>query len=198
MDKQIAVFLLFVIFTTGHSLSCYQCNSSCVNLTETACSSGTTMCESTTMIPQLADLGTNKTFKGCAADCGNGSINFSIVMIFSECCNSDRCNIQDAQDSNTDALNGNTCYYCDESNNCFNVLNCSGSDDLCVTATGTIEGQEMTLKGCASSSICVAVTSIGLAQNISCCSENLCNGAKSVTQSFLFLCFPLIIFILML
>ncbi|XP_056303087.1 prostate stem cell antigen-like [Danio aesculapii] len=202
MDKQITVFLLLVLFTTAHSLSCYQCDSllgSCVNQTVT-CPGGTSMCESTTTITQFGGIvvGSIENLKGCADDCGNGSVNFGILMISSECCTSDRCNIQDAQDPSTDTPNGNTCYSCDESNNCSNVLNCSGSEDLCITATGMFLPQTMTLKGCVSKSICDSVTSISGAQNISCCSGNLCNRAKSVTQSFLLLCFPLIAFILML
>ncbi|XP_056301847.1 urokinase plasminogen activator surface receptor-like [Danio aesculapii] len=134
--------------------------------------------------------------KDCSTSCAAGSMNLGILMMSSECCSSDLCNVQDTADPGTGSLNGNTCYSCD-GNSCSNVLKCSGSEDRCIKATGTFSGQTTVVKGCASKSICDA-TSVSSVQGISCCSGNLCNGAKSVTQSFLILCFPLIAFILML
>ncbi|XP_056302524.1 urokinase plasminogen activator surface receptor-like [Danio aesculapii] len=136
-------------------------------------------------------------FKDCSAGCSNGSINLGIVKTSSMCCNSDQCNAQDAPDPSTGAPNGNRCYSCDEKG-CSNELKCSGREDRCIKATGTFGGLKMTLKGCVSKSMCVAQPSGSALESISCCSGNLCNGAESVTQSFLILCFSLIAFILML
>ncbi|XP_058613457.1 zinc finger BED domain-containing protein 4-like [Onychostoma macrolepis] len=106
--------------------------------------------------------------KDCAADCANPSI----------------------------SPNGKTCYSCDEKS-CSNILSCSGSEDRCFKATESFGGQSMVLKGCVSKSICDATTSVGDVQGVSCCEGNLCNDAKSVTQSFLFLCCSLLSFILL-
>ncbi len=54
----------------------------------------------------------------------------------------------------------------------------------------------MVTKGCASQSMCDATASVPNVGSISCCEGNLCNGAKSVTQS-LFLCGSLLFFILL-
>ncbi|XP_056302520.1 urokinase plasminogen activator surface receptor-like [Danio aesculapii] len=197
MDLQNSLFLLLAFVTTGRSLSCYKCTGmtgSCAGQTETTCPIEASNCQSATMVTQVGGVTTKVKVKDCSIDCTTVSMNLGILMMSSECCSSDRCNVQDAPDPSTGTPNGNTCYSCD-GNSCSNVLKCSGSEDRCIKATGTFEGQ--TVKGCASKSICDA-TSVSSIQGISCCSGNLCNGAKSVTQSFLILCFPLISFILML
>uniref|UniRef100_A0A8C2JVP2 UPAR/Ly6 domain-containing protein n=1 Tax=Cyprinus carpio TaxID=7962 RepID=A0A8C2JVP2_CYPCA len=118
--------------------------------------------------------------KGCADDCVRGSMDIGIVKISSECCNTDKCNVQDAPDPSL-IPNGKMCYSCD-GQNCSNILRCSGSEDRCIKATG----QSDAVKGCVSQSICddTKTISIPYVQSISCCEGNLCNGAKSVTQSF--------------
>ncbi|XP_056302521.1 lymphocyte antigen 6B-like [Danio aesculapii] len=197
MDLQISLFLLLAFVTAGHSLSCYQCKgTSCAGQTETTCPIGDSQCESLTMVTEIGGITSKVKAKDCAAGCTTGSVDFGILKMSSECCSGGRCNVRDAPDPSTGSLNGNTCYTCDEKS-CSNVLKCSGSEDRCIKATGTFGGQTTVGKGCASKSICDAA-SVGHVQGISCCSGNLCNGAKSVTQSFLILCFPLIAFILML
>ncbi|XP_056302519.1 urokinase plasminogen activator surface receptor-like [Danio aesculapii] len=196
MDLQISLFILLAFVTTGHSLSCYQCGgSSCAGQTLTTCPAAASHCESVTMVTDVGGFTSKTLAKDCAAGCATGSMNLGVLMMSSECCNSDRCNVNDAPDPSTGVPNGKTCYTCDEKS-CSNVLKCSGTEDRCITAKVTSEGQTTVVKGCASKSICDA-TSVSRVQRISCCSGNLCNGAKSVTQSFLILCFPLIAFILM-
>ncbi|XP_058613291.1 phospholipase A2 inhibitor NAI-like isoform X1 [Onychostoma macrolepis] len=196
MDLQISVFLLFSLFTAGHSFSCYECMAaSCVNQNVKTCPSGSSKCMSSTTVIQVGDIRDKWKVKACAADCVSGSMNIGIVKTSSVCCDTDRCNIQDAPDP-SNVLNGKKCYSCDEKS-CSNILSCSGSEDRCLKATGTIGGQS-TVKGCVSKSICDAETSLlrGV-ERISCCEGNLCNGAQSVTQSFLFLCCSLLSFILL-
>uniref|UniRef100_A0A8C1KXE2 UPAR/Ly6 domain-containing protein n=1 Tax=Cyprinus carpio TaxID=7962 RepID=A0A8C1KXE2_CYPCA len=55
----------------------------------------------------------------------------------------------------------------------------------------------MVVKGCVSKSICDAGSSVQDVQGVSCCEGNLCNGAQSISQSFLFLCCSLLSFILL-
>uniref|UniRef100_A0A671QGG3 UPAR/Ly6 domain-containing protein n=1 Tax=Sinocyclocheilus anshuiensis TaxID=1608454 RepID=A0A671QGG3_9TELE len=109
--------------------------------------------------------------------CKIWSLNFSSAKISSSCCDTDLCNGQDPPESSS---NGKKCYSCDEKS-CSNILSCTGSEDQCLKATG----KSMVLKGCVSEAICNATTSVPDVQSISCCEGNLCNGAKSVTQSCL-------------
>ncbi|KAG1933521.1 hypothetical protein F2P79_020490 [Pimephales promelas] len=105
------------------------------------------------------------------------------------CCNTDRCNLQDVPEP---VLNGKKCFYCDDKS-CSNTVSCSGTEDRCIKQTGTSEGQ--TVKGCVSKSVCDFITlSVG---NFTCCEGNLCNGAQSVTQSVLILCFSLLSYLLL-
>ncbi|KAF4098901.1 urokinase plasminogen activator surface receptor-like [Onychostoma macrolepis] len=208
MDLQISVFLLFVLFTAGHSFSCYEClglTGSCSAQTLKTCPSISTKCMSSTTVVQAGDISSKVKLKDCVADCANGSMNLGIAKTSLVCCNTDRCNLQDAPDP-SNVLNGKTCYSCDEKS-CSNILRCSGSEDRCFKATGTIGGQSTVIKGCVSKSICDAETSVRDVQGTSCCEGNLCNGAQSVTQSangaqsvtqsFLFLCCSLLSFILL-
>ncbi|XP_016325593.1 urokinase plasminogen activator surface receptor-like [Sinocyclocheilus anshuiensis] len=135
--------------------------------------------------------------KSCApAVCPSGSINLGIGKGSSLCCNTDLCNAQDAPDPSTNAPNGKTCYSCD-GQSCLNTVSCSGTEDRCFNATASFGGQPVAVKGCASKSICDVPNLIPTVNDVSCCSGNLCNGAQSVTQSFLFLCCSLLSFILL-
>ncbi|XP_016118667.1 urokinase plasminogen activator surface receptor-like [Sinocyclocheilus grahami] len=200
MDLQISVFLLFILFTAGHSLSCYECRfnltGSCANQNEKTCPSGFSKCMSTTTEVKVGGINAKVKAKDCAVDCVSGSMNLGTAKTSLACCNTDRCNVQDAPDPSTSAPNGKTCYSCDEKS-CSNILSCSGSEDRCFKATGTIGGQSTVVKGCLSKSICDAETSVRDVQSASCCEGNLCNSAESVTQSFLFLCCSLLSFILL-
>ncbi|XP_050949770.1 ly6/PLAUR domain-containing protein 5-like isoform X2 [Labeo rohita] len=191
MDLQISVFLLFILFTAGHSLSCFNCAlGSC---TMTTCTNGFTNCLSTT----ITINSTTVKLRGCAPSvCPTGSLNLGIGKGSSSCCDTDLCNFQDAPDPSTNALNGKSCYYCD-GQSCSKTVSCSGTEDRCFNATVTTGLQPQVFKGCVSKSFCDATTSIPNVGSLSCCEGNLCNSAKSVTQSFLFLCCSLLSFILL-
>ncbi|XP_050958160.1 urokinase plasminogen activator surface receptor-like [Labeo rohita] len=198
MDLQISVFLLFVLFTAGHSLSCYECmglTGSCSDQKLKTCPSGSSMCMSLTTVAQAGGTTAKAKVKDCAADCASGSINLGIGKNSLACCNTDQCNVQDAPDP-SNVPNGKTCYSCDEKS-CLNILSCSGTEDRCLKATASFGGQSMAVKGCISKSLCGSGIPVSDVQSISCCEGNLCNGAKSVTQSFLFLCCSLLSFILL-
>ncbi|XP_016382025.1 prostate stem cell antigen-like [Sinocyclocheilus rhinocerous] len=198
MDLQISVFLLFVLFTAGHSFSCYECmglTGSCADQKVKTCPSGTSKCMSLTTAVQAGGISAKVKVKDCAADCASGSMNIGIGKTSLACCNTDQCNVQDAPDP-SNVPNGKTCYYCD-GQSCLNTVSCSGSEDRCFKATGSSGGQSVVVKGCLSKSSCDAATSVGDVQGASCCEGNLCNGAQSVTQSFLFLCCSLLSFILL-
>ncbi|XP_048035736.1 phospholipase A2 inhibitor NAI-like [Megalobrama amblycephala] len=191
MDLQISVFLLFILFTAGHSLSCNLCASS--SCTQQTCSSGSTCFGLTYVVNTSVTKG-----RGCiaASDCINGFVNLGYIQLSTSCCNTELCNSQDAPEpSNTP--NGKKCYYCDVSQNCTKVLSCSGTEDRCIKASDV--NQTAVIKGCASKSYCDAAAAVYNATlgSFSCCEGNLCNGAQSVSQSFLFLCCSLLFYFLL-
>uniref|UniRef100_A0A673FRI6 Prostate stem cell antigen-like n=2 Tax=Sinocyclocheilus rhinocerous TaxID=307959 RepID=A0A673FRI6_9TELE len=168
---------------------------SCADQKVKTCPSGTSKCMSLTTAVQAGGISAKVKVKDCAADCASGSMNIGIGKTSLACCNTDQCNVQDAPDP-SNVPNGKTCYYCD-GQSCLNTVSCSGSEDRCFKATGSSGGQSVVVKGCLSKSSCDAATSVGDVQGASCCEGNLCNGAQSVTQSFLFLCCSLLSFILL-
>ncbi|XP_056302775.1 phospholipase A2 inhibitor and Ly6/PLAUR domain-containing protein-like [Danio aesculapii] len=193
MDLQISVFLLFVLISAGHSLRCYQCaGNSC---TQTTCSTGGSSCFASTGYSGNIKA----TFKDCypLTNCPTGSINLGSIKTSIYCCSSDLCNVQDSADPNTNVPNGLKCYYCD-GQNCSKTLSCSGTEDRCISESGNLGNQSMMFKGCVSNSFCTGAASIYGGTNSTCCTGNLCNSAKSITQSLPLLCCFLLAFILML
>ncbi|XP_067233020.1 lymphocyte antigen 6B-like [Chanodichthys erythropterus] len=202
MDLQISVFLLFILFTAGHSLSCYECRGllgSCAFQEKKTCPSESIYCASTTGVVQIGGVKTVSKSKDCAPDCQSGSTNIGYSKMTLSCCNTDLCNAQDAPDPNTNVLNGKKCFSCDEKS-CSNTLSCLGTEDRCFKATATVGDLSVVSKGCVSKSICdiaEAGTLIPNVKDFSCCEGNMCNGAQSVTQSFLFLCCSLLSYFLL-
>ncbi|XP_048036358.1 urokinase plasminogen activator surface receptor-like [Megalobrama amblycephala] len=198
MDLQISVFLLFILFTAGHSRRCYECTSltgSCADQRLKTCPSESSQCSSVTSVVQVGDIRSKVKVKDCAPACQSGSLNIGSIKATISCCNSDECNLEDAPDPST-ATNGKTCYTCD-GQNCTTILSCLETEDRCINATVTSGGQSVSVKGCASKSVCDATTSVAGFGSISCCNGNLCNGAPSVSQSFLFLCCSLLSYFLL-
>ncbi|XP_050949763.1 urokinase plasminogen activator surface receptor-like [Labeo rohita] len=227
MDLQLSVFLLFALFTAGHSLSCYQCPGT----TSDSCVQSTCSNESSSCLAATVYSGDNRTVaKGCfiSNGCPTGSVHLGSIKASLYCCTTDLCNAQDAPDPKNNTANGKMCYYCD-GQNCSKTLSCSGTEDRCFTQSGTFNGHLLVYKGCVSKSLCDSTTFNPIVSNFTCCEGNLCNGntdvtqsttqstttqaattksstqgttkgasgAQSVTQSFLFLCFSLLSFILL-
>ncbi|XP_051733836.1 phospholipase A2 inhibitor and Ly6/PLAUR domain-containing protein-like isoform X5 [Ctenopharyngodon idella] len=197
MDLQISVFLLFILFTAGHSFSCYECtglNGSCADQKLKTCPSGSSKCMSLTAITQ-AEISVKVKIKDCAPACQSGSMNFGFTIVTSFCCYTDLCNVRDAPD-HSNVTNGKKCYTIDLQNR-TTILSCSGTEDRCIKATATLEDQSLVIKGCASKSICEATSPVPNVKSVSCCEGNLCNSAQSVSQSFLFLCCSLLSYFLL-
>uniref|UniRef100_A0A8C1R1A3 UPAR/Ly6 domain-containing protein n=1 Tax=Cyprinus carpio TaxID=7962 RepID=A0A8C1R1A3_CYPCA len=183
MDLQISAFLLFILFTAGHSLSCYQCRnetSSCVDPEMKTCPSGYSKCMNVTTVLDFGATKVNGRY--CAGNCTSGTLNFGFAQASYSCCDTDLCNIPDAPGASTNTPNGKKCYYC-VGKNCSNTVNCSGSEDHCVTMAVN-SNETPLLKGCVSKSVCdYATVSFSSVYGISCCEGNLCNDAYNVTHN---------------
>ncbi|XP_073695188.1 lymphocyte antigen 6D-like [Garra rufa] len=98
MDLQISVFLLFLLFTAGHSLRCYKCNNllgACADPTVETCPSGPYQCFKITTVVQADSAKRTRTLKGCATDCKPRSEQMLTGSISTQCCDSDLCNAAD-------------------------------------------------------------------------------------------------------
>ncbi|XP_073693796.1 lymphocyte antigen 6E-like [Garra rufa] len=99
MDLQISVFLLFLLFTAGHSLRCYKCSNpigSCADPTVETCPSGSSKCSKITTVMEVGSAKGTSIVKGCApADCKTGTEQILAGSISIQCCDSDLCNAAD-------------------------------------------------------------------------------------------------------
>ncbi|XP_056302460.1 urokinase plasminogen activator surface receptor [Danio aesculapii] len=192
------VILLSVLLTGGFSLKCYDCQNSdsgrCGNVT---CDRQHTKCASERTENYFGVTKVDLVSKRCVMpiQCVSWSISTACGRKDHsvQCCDNDLCN-----DQNTPALspltpNGRKCFACDWED-CSKTVNCQRNEDYCFSAYSGAE----TLKGCVTKSVCdkPEIFKRELNKIITCCSGNLCNGAESFIQSFMFLCFSLITVIL--
>ncbi|XP_062393719.1 phospholipase A2 inhibitor and Ly6/PLAUR domain-containing protein-like [Sardina pilchardus] len=196
MKPSITLGVLCALFSEVAALTCYQCTPDTSSQTCTAtgiCSAGS--CASMTVSSYAGDTKVVEVdTRGClpADQCISGAMNFGIARstISTRCCQTDRCNSQKTPELNTNTTpNGKKCFTC-VGDDCTKQLSCVGNEDRCIKATTSVSGQTVTVKGCASSSICSGDLSADLgsvAIGLNCCEGNLCNSAKSVGQSFLLL-----------
>ncbi|KAA0719765.1 hypothetical protein E1301_Tti019151 [Triplophysa tibetana] len=193
MHLNIFTVLILALFAKGQSLRCFQCTGLLgpCEKKEMTCPFGDAVCASQITVQYNGAASTSVQIKSCTVPkvCVNGSLNLGITRTATtmQCCNTDLCNSQDVSDSNSKNPNGKQCYYCNK-DSCFNKVNCAGSEDHCIKAKANSESISMTIKGCASKSMCDALSQ-GFQEyaDVSCCEGNLCNSAKSITQSFLIL-----------
>ncbi|KAK2872329.1 hypothetical protein Q8A67_022226 [Cirrhinus molitorella] len=138
-------------------------------------------CVSSTVVIEIGGIRSKTKVHGCSLGCASGSMNFGMVKSSQSCCGTSFCNSRQAQDPRTIVPNGKKCYYCD-GYSCSSILSCSGTEDRCITATGTFEGRAVLVKGCVSKAICDSKT-LASVHDISCCKGNLCNSDESAIES---------------
>ncbi|XP_028835254.1 urokinase plasminogen activator surface receptor-like [Denticeps clupeoides] len=150
----------------------------------------------------IQDLGQ----KGCATKelCYNGSVNFGVSRATTniQCCSSNLCNNAIPPEYPAGGPNGKKCYTCNNKD-CLATLSCSGNEDHCITANDDVGGQKVTLKGCATKTICDGKASkmsslLGLERAVTfkCCKGELCNNAKRIGQSMFLLLAALLYIVL--
>ncbi|KAF3691777.1 Urokinase plasminogen activator surface receptor [Channa argus] len=192
-----------VLLPKAHTLKCYEClpgftSGSCTNK-EKECPSQT-QCLASRVVSyagesKLVDM----SLKTCslAEDCIGGSINYGAyrTAVTTKCCTTELCNNQPPADPNRSKPNGKKCFTCNNQT-CTAALDCEGDEDYCISATVAAVGQEMTVKGCVSKSVCSNEVSAWLKGSMqaqmSCCQGDFCNSASSIRAGLLLLLAPLI------
>ncbi|XP_050948467.1 uncharacterized protein LOC127152089 isoform X1 [Labeo rohita] len=202
MHLRDSIVLLFILLTGGFCLDCYDCDDKSLDLCEEkTCNNEESMCASIT-IEEVEDAGfcvvvTVTTEKRCAMleECKPWSTKRTRSKSVSvQCCNTNLCNKPDYYSYE----NRRRCFTCDKEDCSYEVF-CQENEDYCFTAyKNHSQYQPQTVKGCASTNFCYNKTEgLDFVGNVTCCWGNLCNGAQSVTQIFLFLCCSLLSFILL-
>ncbi|KAI4891491.1 hypothetical protein NFI96_018198 [Prochilodus magdalenae] len=194
MRLQVTLALLCVLFPKALALQCYQCVSGVC--TQLDCSD---QCGSFTALVSTSGVQQQVASQTCAtaAQCVSGSANLgSVKLTFnSQCCSTALCNSQAVAALPFGSANGKQCYTC-TNNNCTGTVNCEGDADQCISATATAAGTQVSIKGCASKTICSAGASslqaAGVSGSVTCCSGNLCNSAAGVKLSLLIMLVPLL------
>uniref|UniRef100_A0A4W5K9J8 UPAR/Ly6 domain-containing protein n=1 Tax=Hucho hucho TaxID=62062 RepID=A0A4W5K9J8_9TELE len=191
----IVPILVSVLLPKAYSLKCFECtpgqSGTCTDK-ETDCPTQCGNMRTTYYMggTKLSDV--NMKFCSVPAQCLTASLNFGMMrtMIASTCCSTDLCNSQSIPESTKTTPNGKKCFTC-TGTDCTSDLNCVGDEDRCISTTVNTGGEKMTMKGCASKSICVGDVSGALGSAIGmdmkCCEGNLCNNAQSIGLSLLLL-----------
>ncbi|XP_035615964.2 urokinase plasminogen activator surface receptor-like [Oncorhynchus keta] len=191
----IVPILVSLILPKAYSLKCFECtpgeSGACTDK-ETDCP---TQCGNTRITSYMGGTTlSDVNLKSCSvpAQCLTASVNFGMMrtMIASTCCNTDLCNSKSIPESTKTTPNGKKCFTC-TGTDCTSALSCEGDEDRCISTIVNMGGEKMTMKGCASKSICVGDMSGALGPtmgiDMKCCEGNLCNNAQSIGLSLLLL-----------
>ncbi|KAG5856155.1 hypothetical protein ANANG_G00005030 [Anguilla anguilla] len=196
MKPLVTLALACALFSGVYALNCYECLptgiGTCTDTTKT-CPASQTNCGSMTAVVYVGDTPTTIKGKSCAAqaECVSGSVNFGVTRttVNTKCCSTDLCNTELVPELPNSSPNGKKCFTC-VGNDCTSTLGCKGSEDRCIKATVSTDGQAITMKGCASQTACSGSFSAQIgstAVDLNCCEGNMCNNALRIGQSVLFL-----------
>ncbi|KAI4891490.1 hypothetical protein NFI96_018197 [Prochilodus magdalenae] len=181
------------------ALQCYQCipglTGTCTD-TQVECPD---QCGSFSALLSTSGVQQQLSTKTCAtaAQCISGSANLGSVKLTlnSQCCSTALCNSQLLPAVAFGSANGKQCYAC-TGTNCKDTVNCEGDADQCISVTATAAGTQVSVKGCASKTVCAAGASslqvASITGSVSCCEGNLCNSAAGVKLSLLIMLIPLL------
>lgn len=140
---------------------------------------------------KFSDFKTKSCMK--ADQCIQGSVNIGVsrTITTTKCCDSDLCNTQYAPSPpSISNPNGKKCFYCNEQGQCTATLNCEGDEDNCLTLSVRQGSVNVSMKGCATKSMCLANNTENLqgSEKLICCEGDYCNSSSSSTHaSFLLL-----------
>ncbi|KAK5862486.1 hypothetical protein PBY51_017877 [Eleginops maclovinus] len=183
----IALIFGIVLLPKALSLEC-QCSQSsgCTNST-IECPSGQRCISERHVSYSGASKVSDVNMKGCALPqrCVDRSMNFGLVQtwISSSCCTTKLCNTQNAPEPVESASNGKKCFSCD-GQTCTSTLACKGNQDYCYSASVSVDGQIVPVRGCVPLQMCQGQSN--------CCQGDLCNSASSTSAGLLLLMAPLL------
>ncbi|KAJ8289780.1 hypothetical protein GJAV_G00005250 [Gymnothorax javanicus] len=197
--------LVCVLFCRVYSLDCFMCipvGTAPCTPQQTTCLASQTKCASVTAEVFAGQSQSTVNVGTCAepTQCLNGSLNLGTyrTTVSTMCCDTNLCNSQYPPALTESSPNGRKCFTC-LTEACSEALECKGPEDRCFTAVSS-GGVNLTLKGCASQSVCSGLVNAQIGNifvNSSCCEGNMCNNAQHIRQRISFLALvPLVHFIL--
>ncbi|KAL6483699.1 hypothetical protein MHYP_G00085710 [Metynnis hypsauchen] len=185
---KVVLVLVSVFFTKALALQCYECVEESPHTCKRSreCSNE---CNSNTATLSLGGVQLAQRLWSCQPSvfCVTGRINagFLKATINSKCCQTDLCNDHVVPALPEQFPNGKKCC---GNNDCSKIVRCEGDEDHCINGS-VIPFVKVSLKGCASKSICDGLVSIthhfNMTGDIKCCEGNLCNTAISINLSLL-------------
>ncbi|XP_056142448.1 urokinase plasminogen activator surface receptor-like [Lampris incognitus] len=203
----LALILGSVLLPEAYTLRCFECmpsgNTGSCKPKEQICTSPD-MCGALRITQyqgefELLDISKKSCFSPDKCEKGSVSYGWGRAVINSTCCSTDRCNNNNAPKPGVLSANGKKCYVYNDQN-ITDILSCVGNEDCCVSATVMTEGRKISVKGCASRSMCSGSGSAqmtGVLSDIRCCQADLCNSAGGVGVSLLLLVAPMVCFTLL-
>uniref|UniRef100_A0A8C7CDA6 Neuromast-expressed gpi-anchored lymphocyte antigen 6 n=1 Tax=Oncorhynchus kisutch TaxID=8019 RepID=A0A8C7CDA6_ONCKI len=189
----IVPILVSVLLPKAYSLKCFECtpgeSGTCTDK-QTDCLNPA-QCGSSRIISYAGDrklLDINAKSCAVSAECLSTSVNFGIAR--TTIASKLKSAITYPLESTKGIPNGKTCFTC-IGTDCMSTLSCLGDEDHCISTTVNTGGEKISMKGCASKSICTGDVSRALGSAMSmemkCCEGNLCNNAQSIGLSLLIL-----------
>ncbi|XP_036447700.1 phospholipase A2 inhibitor LNF2-like [Colossoma macropomum] len=187
---KVVLVLVSVFFTKALALQCYECVEDSPQTCERS-QECPNECTSNTATLTLGGVQLAQSMWSCQPSvlCVTGRINagFLKATVNSKCCQTDLCNDQVVPALPKQFPNGKKCC---ANHDCSKTVNCEGDEDRCINGS-VIPYVKVSLKGCASKSICDGLVSItrhfNVTADVKCCKGNLCNTAISINLSLLFM-----------
>lgn len=187
-----------MLFPHAYTLNCYVCPSSSSTCPQKQCPAEKSQCAAVrlTFYQGISKVDSLSKFCLPPQECIKGSMNLGVdrIVYTTECCNTNLCNKNNAEEPTKAKANGKKCHSCDGNGDCKSIMFCEGSEELCVKATVTSEGKNKTVKGCATRNMCSSDSKVSVQElsSVSCCEGNLCNSAEGASTSFMLLAAVLI------
>ncbi|KAL3060448.1 hypothetical protein OYC64_014908 [Pagothenia borchgrevinki] len=183
----ITLILGTVLLHQAYSLECHCSQGSGCTNSKIECPSGQSCSSERHVSYSDGSKMSDVNLKGCALPerCVNRSMNLGVVetLFSSLCCTTKLCNSANASEPVRSQPNGKSCLSC-VGQTCTSSLACTGNQEFCFSASVTVNGQPIPVRGCVPKEMCQG--------HSSCCEGDLCNSASSTSAGLLLLMAPLL------